>query len=260
MASLKEGVYLLFHPLDSFELLGSPLEVFMVNHTSCDLMFAFHYKTPDGFVTLESGAIGSGGRVFIDILNNENFETFSHIKIDLIFYKNAFFEPRDPVSCVIKLRQIKYYKESNYQVTPFHEEPVYLHPLQQLQEERKVEPKIEDLKHLFDSKEKPQEKKVSKPHLRPSVMEVDLHLEEIVDDSTGMNNSQKLDAQIRHFKRKMEEAVINDVHKVIFIHGVGNGTLKQAIRAILAEMEGVTFYDASMAKYGFGATEVVITH
>ena len=46
--------------------------------------------------------------------------------------------------------------------------------------------------------------------------------------------------------------------KIIFIHGVGNGRLKQEIISRLKTTRGVTFQDASYKDFGYGATQVNI--
>jgi len=45
---------------------------------------------------------------------------------------------------------------------------------------------------------------------------------------------------------------------VVFIHGIGNGTLKQAIIQRLSEYEDIEFRSASFTKYGNGAIELII--
>jgi dsDNA-specific endonuclease/ATPase MutS2 len=53
-------------------------------------------------------------------------------------------------------------------------------------------------------------------------------------------------------------AIAYKFNKVIFIHGIGNGSLKQAILQRLQEYEDIEFRTASFAKYGNGAVELVI--
>ena len=55
----------------------------------------------------------------------------------------------------------------------------------------------------------------------------------------------------------MDQAILNRLQKVIFIHGVGEGVLKSAIREELKKFPKVKFNDAPYEKYGYGATEVV---
>ncbi len=89
-------------------------------------------------------------------------------------------------------------------------------------------------------------------------MEVDLHMHELREGIGNLTNSEMLNIQMSHFRLKMEEAIQDGYRKIILIHGVGNGVLKAAVRTALKEEYDFEFYDASMSKYGFGATEVVL--
>jgi dsDNA-specific endonuclease/ATPase MutS2 len=90
------------------------------------------------------------------------------------------------------------------------------------------------------------------------VAEVDLHLHELVEDETRLSDGEKLEYQIRYFERALESAIRNGKRKLIVIHGVGEGVLREEVRKMLQYYDGVRFYDADMRRYGVGATEVEI--
>ncbi len=91
-----------------------------------------------------------------------------------------------------------------------------------------------------------------------SVAEVDLHLHEIVEDERRFSDGEKLEYQMRFFERALESAIRNGKRKLIVIHGVGEGVLREEVRKMLQYYEGVQFHDADMRRYGSGATEVII--
>lgn len=97
----------------------------------------------------------------------------------------------------------------------------------------------------------------SKAHAKDEMI-VDLHIEKLIDDYYGLTNSEKLDIQTIHFRKKLALAINGHVTKVIFIHGVGNGVLRQAVRELLSTYEGIAYSDASYKQFGAGATEVRI--
>lgn len=108
----------------------------------------------------------------------------------------------------------------------------------------------------FTKKDVPVKKTSKKIELEK---EIDLHLEELIDDTKGMRNGEKLEIQLDHFRKELEKAILNKhTRKITFIHGVGVGRLKQEIYKILETYDGIRFYDAPYRKYGFGATEVII--
>lgn len=96
----------------------------------------------------------------------------------------------------------------------------------------------------------------SKPHA-DTVKVIDLHFEKISDNSV-LRDSQKLRMQLDYFEHELEKAFRGHLKKIVFVHGVGNGVLRQAIRDILKGYEGIAYSDASYRNYGAGATEVRI--
>lgn len=91
-----------------------------------------------------------------------------------------------------------------------------------------------------------------------SYEEVDLHLNALLENDLRMSDGEKLEYQLRFFERTLESAIRNGKRKLIVIHGVGEGRLREEVRKILRYYEGVRFHDANMQRYGSGATEVEI--
>ncbi|HQW06949.1 MAG: Smr/MutS family protein [Flavobacteriales bacterium] len=90
------------------------------------------------------------------------------------------------------------------------------------------------------------------------VAEVDLHLHELVEDETRFSDGEKLRYQLAYFERSLEAAIRDGKRKLIVIHGIGEGVLREEVRKVLQYYENVRFHDANMARYGSGATEVEI--
>jgi dsDNA-specific endonuclease/ATPase MutS2 len=59
-------------------------------------------------------------------------------------------------------------------------------------------------------------------------------------------------------RKCLNEAIIQGLSKIIFIHGVEQGILKSELIKELNKYQNIHYFDASMAKYGVGATEVYI--
>lgn len=90
-------------------------------------------------------------------------------------------------------------------------------------------------------------------------MEVDLHIHQLVKNYKGMENYQILNLQTETAKRQLEFAMSKRIQKVVFIHGVGEGVLKEELRYLFSTYDNVRQYEADYQKYGLGATEVYIT-
>ena len=88
-------------------------------------------------------------------------------------------------------------------------------------------------------------------------MEVDLHIEKLTKSTRGMDNYDILSLQMDTAKHKIEFAIKNRIPKLVFIHGVGEGVLKEELHFLLKRYP-TKLSEASYQKYGMGATEVYL--
>lgn len=112
-------------------------------------------------------------------------------------------------------------------------------------------------------KEKEQRPKRKLPTTRPKErnapqMEVDLHINQLVKSTKGLTNHEMLNLQLETATRQLEFAIRKGIQKVVFIHGVGEGVLREELYYLFRRYENVKYYDADYQKYGLGATEVYI--
>jgi hypothetical protein len=91
-----------------------------------------------------------------------------------------------------------------------------------------------------------------------SVIEVDLHLNQLIKNTRGMQNHEMLNLQLETAKWRLEAAIKQRIQRIIFIHGVGEGVLKIELEYLFNRYDGIKYYDANYQKYGQGATEVYI--
>ena len=112
---------------------------------------------------------------------------------------------------------------------------------------------------LFNDKLQDQKVKGSsfKKENNEVILEVDLHINQLIKSTAGMDNFEMLSLQLETAKRKIEYAISKRISKIIFIHGVGEGVLKSELHYLFGRYP-VRFYDASYKKYGLGATEVYV--
>lgn len=93
---------------------------------------------------------------------------------------------------------------------------------------------------------------------KSDVLEVDLHLHEIAENYAGFTRHDMVTYQLNYAKNQFFKARKAGIKKIIFIHGVGEGVLRQELRKMLTSFDGVTIYDADYSKYGYGATAAEI--
>lgn len=92
---------------------------------------------------------------------------------------------------------------------------------------------------------------------RDEHMEVDLHYHAITGARDSASPHEMLGLQMDHFDRMMRRAEEKRIPRIIFIHGVGQGRLRQEIRdALQAYWPHCNCREGDPRKYGHGATEV----
>ncbi len=96
------------------------------------------------------------------------------------------------------------------------------------------------------------------PVIAKPAKEVDLHIEMLRDDYQFLAQSEIINIQLSHFQQMLDAAIVHQLPSIVFIHGVGNGTLRHYIHKVISKHPQVrTFMDARKEKFGFSATEVV---
>jgi hypothetical protein len=258
-----DGVFLVYLPADQSNPLNGQFEVLLFNLTAYHIHFTISTREMGKYSCIHTAALEPSNSISLQMIGTEDMEAWSSLLVDILFYSYQPAPPRSPVSRVFRQKPARFFKEGSLSENGLTSEPAIVVDLTRSMQKGQEEEFFEetDLEKILHAKEQKEQRKQSLPSDKnnPDLeWEIDLHLEELVSQSRGMNNAQMLDIQLKHFQKKLDEAMAVNIRKIVFIHGVGNGRLKQEIRKILSTHRDLTFHDASYASYGFGATEVVI--
>lgn len=260
---ITKGVYLLFTPENQKLLLDSPIQISIGNTTQYTILFTFSVKSGSYWNTIETGSVSNGSTSNILLINRNDITRYSQIKLDVLFYMPAMHDAMEPVSTVIKVNTQTFYKANNFQKSEINNKLTYAvcaintEPTNNWDD---IAIDAEAIKNaLIQKQSSTKTHHISKPHNYNFIeSEVDLHIEELIDDYRGMTNARIIAIQLAHFQRELDNAIDKNISRIIFIHGVGTGRLKQEIITVLKTYPKIKFQDASYAKYGFGATEVIL--
>lgn len=89
--------------------------------------------------------------------------------------------------------------------------------------------------------------------------EIDLHIEKLRSDYQFLNSGEMLKIQLDAFHKALDAAIVHQLPEIVFIHGAGNGILKNELHKILGKHQKIrTFMDARKEKFGYGATKVLL--
>jgi hypothetical protein len=87
--------------------------------------------------------------------------------------------------------------------------------------------------------------------------ELDLHIEQLTADAKGLTNAEIIKIQLDTLQQYLQLAIVHRQERMIVIHGLGKGKLRDEVHAMLKTTPEVSRYKNEWSgKYGFGATEI----
>lgn len=261
----REGVYVAVAPEKPTQLAISDFSLHLVNNSTYHVSYQLLAVRSSGMELLERGEVVPFSDVIMETISRKKVDEYSNLRIELLFFQQNKFAPQPPVSELIKLKPARFYKENAFQKNELLSLPALIFPVTYTGAKLYFDdPEAAgiDLQDLYQQKQLDRkEKKHSKPHQKndPGLeMEIDLHIEELMENYSGMSNAEIVQVQLRHFQQALDKAINGHYRSLVVIHGIGNGRLKQEVRQLLSNQH-LTYYDASYARYGFGATEVKLS-
>ncbi len=238
---------------------SSGFSTYLINSSSYFLKYVISSEKEGEQVIYHQGELEPGIKILLRNYQPSQLSDEENFSIQIILYNHGPFRHLAPIDMLVKFQAAEMYDagrriENDY----FHEKGILftIHDWKAPKEEKMlIDP--EELKKAMLSKG--DVKKKEKVVVEGGPEEVDLHIENLVDDHSNMDNAQILDIQLSRFRTTLETAIIHKNRRIVFIHGVGNGKLKYELRKILdTEYKKVRYQDTSFKEYGYGATMVII--
>jgi hypothetical protein len=269
LGQMPQGAYLAMVPADQEKPLQCPLDFFLVNHSDYELLFGLYLNRSGDFFGTEYGFVEADSMLFLAQVERTKIEDWLNGVVQMVFFGPGKAAPVQPASANIIFKPVKIYKEESFAFDSLLRKKAIMVKLSLLEELLKkpgfAELTPENVKLLNEKistgTRKPEptpkvESFLDKHKVDDRIAEVDLHINELIGNTAGLSNVDLLKIQMDYFRKCMEQAEVEKMTKMIFIHGVGQGTLKNELLRYLRNTEGVEFYDAPYARYGLGATEV----
>lgn len=252
--------YFCLVPANPKNAVSGEIEVFVVNDSNFTLMFNYSYLKDSGVEHQTSGTIRSNSRLKIDSLTQEDFAGLPDFGFQIIYFRDSEKEINQPFIKKFKINPVKFYKASTFQSNSyFKKEALVLKITPGVAENELDKITEEDFKALV--KQKTEESKAKNPVKKKSEDEVviDLHITELLDEHESLSKREILEIQLEKVESEMNAAIRDHVKRIVFIHGVGQGVLKQEVANLLNRKFKKYYYqDASFKEYGYGATMVIL--
>ncbi|SFF94949.1 Smr/MutS family protein [Pontibacter chinhatensis] len=237
-----QGIYLaLVH--QSEELLA----VTVVNNSDYDVLFTSGEERESKYRGLQNDKLAPKGTRVITHYHLKEFEKWPSLIIQFIQHRNGSPTLFEPVVKRVQFKASSFYKSKR--TAPVLNKEAYLFQLDQ----KPVSVNPDKIKEqLAEAVEKSENYKLTAPE-----HEVDLHIEKLVEDHSGMSNSAIIKIQLERFQDALDRAMATNMHEIVFIHGAGNGVLRKELQKILSRTPGIKYFeDARKEKFGYGATLV----
>lgn len=259
------NVYLAFVPEDIKAVSTTPFEAYLVNDSNYYMYYTYLSAEGKSWTARSHGLIEPNTKLLLEEFEKSELNDRERVAIQLVAFKNnRSFAMKPTVNVEIRIDTVKFYKLHTFQNTDFFQAPALMYDIVKDDiSAKQVYVSAEDLQDaLLQRKEsdvtaKPQT--IIKRGGRNEIVEVDLHIGELLDDTHGMSNSEILNYQLDKFREVMEQYKNKREQRIVFIHGKGDGVLRKALLEELKRKYPVCkTQDASFQEYGFGATMVTI--
>lgn len=239
----------------------SVLQMHLINDSNYHCTYLLSKLGTDGYMhALHQGSIEPNTKISLADVAVKDLDV--NWEMQLILYKKGKpFPALAPVSASLKLKARRFLKDNSFAANDFFYQPALLIPVIKSELEQKLDllTETETLAIIKEKEIKLPTQKTFKAKSTPELLEVDLHIHELLDSWENLSNGDILQIQLDKFHSVMQANGANKGRKLVFIHGVGNGTLKTELRKQLErKYKGINFQDASFREYGYGATMVII--
>ncbi len=261
----KLNVFLAFVPEDNRNMSSTSFEAYLVNDCNYYVMYTYMSCENASWKLRSSGVVEPNTKLMLETFDHSMLNEMEKLAVQLIAYKeNKGFLLKSPVNADLRIDTTKFYKLHTFRESLFFDVPALVYDVVK----DDVAPKsfnvdASELKKAMLEKNKgdehPHAVKEQHKNDKNSLIEVDLHIDELLDSTTGMSAGDMKDYQMGVFRKTMDEHINEKGRKIVFIHGKGEGVLRNAIITELKhKYKKCTYQDASFREYGFGATMVTI--
>lgn len=253
--------FLAFFPIDIKQLQTTAYDCYLVNDSNYFLHYNIVNNDNGQWKSVANGTIEPNMQEELASVTKEELNAWEQVRVQLIpFKKEKVYTVQSVVDTSLKINVVKFYKLHSFTENDYFDELAMLVDIVSEKENQLLETISPDeiKKAMFQKEDKPRPR-IIKREERPEVIEVDLHINELIDTTSGMSNADMLQVQIDKFHAVIDENKNHKGQKIVFIHGKGEGVLRKEIEKLLkTRYKTYYFQDASFREYGFGATMVTI--
>lgn len=268
----KINISLAFMPVTEDKLQNTDFDLYLINDDNYFVSFFISTKDDSSFeneeerwVLREQGTIEPHTRLLLNRITNGHAGDWERINVQAIAFKDKrSFVQKPAFNASLHLSPTRLYKQNAFTANDYFDRNALV--LAVVKDDRQAAPTAISAESIEEAiVTKPAEKvpalktRIEKKEKKDDILEIDLHIDKLLDDTTGMQPKDILDYQVSKFRQTMEAHKKEKGKRIVFIHGKGEGVLRKELwKRLTLEYPSCDKQDASFLRYGFGATMVTI--
>lgn len=259
------NVVLAYEPAEIKHLNTTTYDAYLVNDSNYYLYFTYLTRA-DGsqWINRYAGVVEPNIQVHLGEVRREDLVDMDRVAVQFIAFKrDKEFRLKSPVAVEYGLDTTKFFKLHCFHDNVYFDTPVIAIDI--VKNDIPCRPMVIDSGRMEEAMrqkrnaDKPSRRSIERRPKQAEIIEVDLHIHELLDNISGLSNSDMLEVQMREFRRVMDENKWCKGQKIVFIHGKGEGVLRAALmKELKHKYPQCQAQDASFREYGFGATQITI--
>jgi hypothetical protein len=268
----KINISLAFMPVTEDKLQNTDFDLYLINDDNYFVSFFISTKDDLSFeneeerwVLREQGTIEPHTRLLLNRITNGHAGDWERINVQAIAFKDKrSFVQKPAFNASLHLSPTRLYKQNAFTANDYFDRNALVLAVEK--DDRQAAPTTISAESIEEAiMTKPAEKtpalktRIEKKEKKDDILEIDLHIDKLLDDTTGMQPKDILDYQVSKFRQTMEAHKKEKGKRIVFIHGKGEGVLRKELwKRLTLEYPSCDKQDASFLRYGFGATMVTI--
>lgn len=247
---LARGVYLSFMPVfkfDGIEDVVDQLKVYLLNEMPVHIKYVYDVRYAQQSEFRHEGALHSFGNVYLHSISYADMNDQPRFNWRLT---NAADAEMEVAEGVLRIKPAKLFEHISKLMQK--NEPTFGYLLI---DDFKVKQEPEPAERFVPPTSKITT--VTHHNIEKPKQEIDLHIEALTSNRKGLSNAEIVKLQLDTLQHYLNLAIVHRQERMIVIHGLGKGKLREEVHAVLKQTPEVSrFKNEWSGKYGFGATEV----
>lgn len=259
------NISLAFLPMDEKSLSNSRFEAYIINESNYWVYFTYSVVEGRSWRVRANGLLEPDSKLFLEEFGRDELNEMERVAVQLLpFKQDKAFAPKAAMSIERRIDTVKFYKLHLFKENPYFDEGALIYEI--VSDDKPVKEVFTDAgeiqRIILEKKRADEPRRSAQPVKLPKesdILEVDLHADSLFETTAGLTPFDILNHQLDVVRTTINAHIREKGKKIVFIHGKGEGVLRNAImQELKRKYPRCLSQDASFQKYGFGATMVII--